>query len=360
MKKRLYPLLAIIMVLALVLSACGGKAPEGSSDTNSDQTDQTSDKVYEFNLHNFDAPTGPTAQFLDAWAAKVYEDSNGRIKVNCFHGGSMGGPKDTYPMVINGTVELGWSLANFYPGQFPATEAITLPFIGVNSAMQGSYAQWELYDSTDYLKPEWKDVKMILLHTNNDSPIMTKKKKIEKVEDLKGLNVRVNGGPPTEFIKLAGASPFNMAIGEIYTSMEKGVIDAATSIGWDAVAPFKIHEQGKYFLDYAIHVSPYFFIMNKQAYESLPDDLKAVIDKNSGYGALEICGDLWSKGRAASVAAAEEVGEVYTISDEEMAKFKELGVKARETWAADLKAKGIDADGLVKKVEELLEKHKDK
>ncbi len=374
MKKRIYTLLGILMVISLVLTACGGTTPAASApaSTASAESSQAaapsaepaakpSGEVFEFNLQNHDSPTGATAKFLDAWAAEIKEASGGRIIINCFHGGSLGGPKDTYNMVVDGTVDIGWGLPSFYPGIFPATDAIALPFIGIKSSLQASYALWDLYDSTDFLKPEWSNVKVLLLHTNCDAPLVTIKKKIGSLEDIKGMNLRVNGGPPTEWAKLAGANPMNIGIGDVYSSMEKGVIEGVTSTGWDVVNAFKFYEKGKYFLDYSIHVNPYFLVMNKKSYEKLPDDLKAIMDKYSGYGALDVVGNRWAEVKTEVFGKIKTAGgEVYTLPAEEQAKFVDLGVKAREAWMAGLKTKGIDADGLVAKTMELLEKYKDK
>lgn len=361
MKKRFSFLLALITVFSIMLTACGGSDSPGTTEPGgSDDTSQTSGEKFEFNLQNHDSPTGATAQFLDAWAAAIDEASDGRIKINCFHGGSLGGPKDTYNMVVDGTVDIGWGLPSFYPGIFPATDSIALPFIGVKSSLQASYALWDLYDSTDYLKDEWSDVQMILLHTNCDAPLITDAK-LTSINDLKGMNMRVNGGPPTEWAKLAGANPMNIGIGDVYSSMEKGVISGVTSTGWDVVNAFKFYEQGDYFLDYSIHVNPYFLVMNKNSYNRLPDDLKAIMDEFSGYGALEIVGDRWAKVKDEVFGKIEAEGkEIYTLPEAEMEKFKELGVQARETWMSDLEGKGIDAEGLVAKTMELLDKYKDK
>lgn len=365
MKLRVVLLLALVLALALTVSACGGDestettAAAGGADTTV-ATVAASGEKFEFNLQNHDSPTGATAQFLDAWAAAIKEASSGRIVINNFHGGSLGGPKDSYNMVVDGTVDLAWGLPSFSPGIFPATDAIALPFVGVKTSLQASYALWDLYDSTDYLKPEWSKVKVLLLHTNCDAPLITDKK-IASVDDLKGMNMRINAGPPTEWAKLAGANPMNIGIGDVYAAMEKGVVDGVTSTGWDVVNAFKFYEQGEFFLDYAIHVNPYFLVMNMDSYNKLPDDLKAVMDKFSGYGALEIVGSRWADVKADVLGKIKDAGkELYTLPDAEMAKFKELGEKAREVWMADLKGKGIDADGLVAKTVELLEKYSDK
>lgn len=378
MKFRLVVLFSLVLALALALSACGGgietptttagadttatTAASGSSDSSATtaSTAAPSGEVFEFNLQNHDSPTGATAQFLDAWAAAIKEASNGRIIINNFHGGSLGGPKDSYNMVLDGTVDIAWGLPSFSPGLFPATDAIALPFIGVKTSLQASYALWELYDTTDYLKPEWSKVKVLLLHTNCDAPLITDKK-ITSVNDLKGMNMRINAGPPTEWAKLVGANPMNIGIGDVYAAMEKGVVDGVTSTGWDVVNAFKFYEQGDFFLDYAIHVNPYFLVMNTNSYNKLPDDLKAIMDQFSGYGALEIVGSRWADVKADVLNKINEAGkELYTLPAEEMAKFEDLGAQAREVWMADLKGKGIDADGLVAKTMELLDKHQDK
>lgn len=384
MRHKLALLLSIVLTLALALtiSACGGtdstdttavpstatpttEAPATTATTGagSDTTAVTAaptGEVFEFNLQNHDSPTGATAQFLDAWAAAIKEASNGRIVINNFHGGSLGGPKDSYNMVVDGTVDIAWGLPSFSPGLFPATDAIALPFIGVKTSLQASYALWELYDSTEYLKPEWSKVKVILLHTNCDAPLITDKK-IASITDIKGMNLRINAGPPTEWAKLAGANPMNIGIGDVYAAMEKGVVNGVTSTGWDVVNAFKLYEQGKCFLDYAIHVNPYFLVMNMNSYNKLPDDLKAVLDQFSGYGALEIVGSRWADVKADVLNKISQAGkELYTLPAEEMAKFQALGEQARQVWMTDLKGKGIDTDGLVAKTMELLAKHQDK
>ena len=372
MKKRLFIVLAVMLALTMTLAACGGgietppePAPAPPVETPTapaepDPTPPASTETFEFNLQNHDSPVGATAQFLDAWAEAIKEASGGRIIINNFHGGSLGGPRDSYNMVADGTVDIAWGLPSFTPGLFPGTDAIALPFIGVKTSLQASYALWELYDTTEYLKPEWSDVHMILLHTNCDAPLLSNKK-IESADDLRGMNLRINGGPPTEWAKLVGANPMNIGIGDVYAAMEKGAVDGVTSTGWDVVAAFKFYEQADYFLDYAIHVNPYFLVMNKGSYDKLPDDLKAIMDDFSGYGALEVVGSRWADVKAAVFGSIEETGgTIYKLDPAEQAKLDDFGVQAREIWMEELNGLGIDAEGLVAKTLELLEKNSSK
>ena len=374
MRRKFYIVLALLLAACFALAACGGGIeqpapvesepaavePEPAAPEPEPAAPEPAGEVFEFNLQNHDAPTGATAMFLDAWAEEVNKASNGQIVIHCFHGGSMGGPGDSYNMVADGTVDIAWGLPSFTPGLFPNTDVIALPFIGVKTSLQASYAIWELYDSTDFLKEEWSNVHMILLHTNCDAPLITNTK-VEKADDIRGMNMRVNGGPPTEWATLAGANPMNMGIGDVYSAMERGVVDGVTSTGWDVVSAFRFYEQGQYFLDYSIHVNPYFLVMNNDSYNSLPDDLKAVIDQYSGYGALEVVGTRWADVKADVFdKIAESGGEIYKLDDAEQAIFNEYGVQAREKWMADTNDRGTDAEALVAKAMELLDKHKDK
>ncbi|MDR1571675.1 MAG: TRAP transporter substrate-binding protein [Clostridiales Family XIII bacterium] len=372
MKRRIFVILAAAVAFSVMLAACGGgiTAPSETPEETAAETaepdagqapEQTAQAPeFEFSLQNHDAPNGATSRSLDVWAEAVGEASGGRIKITNFHGGSLGGPQDTYGMVKDGVADIGWGLASFYPGMFPATEVIALPFMGIKSAKQGGYALWELYDTTDFLKSEWTDVKVILIHTNCDAPLLTRTK-IEKVEDLRGMNLRIIGGPPTEWAKLVGANPMNILLGEIYTSMEKGVISGITSTGWDVVNSFRFYEQGPYVLDYAIHVNACFLIMNKASYDSLPDDLKAVMDEMGGNGAIEVMGDIRDNEKVdVRQKILDAGGEIYELQPAEQARVEAFGEQAREIWMKSMNDQGIEADALVAKTLELVEKHKDK
>ena len=367
MKKKLSFLLASMLCITLALSSCSGSGgtttdvastPSSGGSSASPASDV---EVHELILQNGDAAQGTTSQFLDAWIAAVEEAGGGRLKIKAFHGGALGPMKDSYDMVKNGTADIAWGLPSMNTGKFPLTDVVALPFIGATDSLQASYALWDLYDSTDYLKDEWSEVKVILLHTNCDAPLMTNGKQIFTPEDLQGMKIRVNGGPPTEFMTQIGANPISMGIADVYTSLEKNVINAATSCGWDVVNAFKLYEQADYICDYAFHVNPYFFVMNWDSYNALPADLQTVIDEYSGYKALEIVGSRWQDVKAAAIAAAEEADcQYYTLTNEQLAAFQEIGATAREAWMADIDASGVDAQALVDALVERLEAHADK
>ena len=368
MKKRSF-IIAIIIAFTMVLAACGGgmteppATPDPGPETVPEEpaaptpTPDPVGEVIELTLMQHEGPNSPTARQIDSWCEAVNVASGGQLVVTPFHG-SLGGPRDTYNMVIDGSVDIGWGLPSFYPGVFPATDAIALPFIGAQSAMQAGHAMVELYETTDYLKAEWSDVHVIMLHTNMVAPLITKDLKIEKIEDLKGLNIRTIGGPVTEWAKLVGMNPMTIDLGEIYASMEKGVINAITSTGWEVVLANNFYELGDYFLDFEMQVNPTFFVMNQAKWDSLPDNIKAVIDEYSGHKAMDTFGPEREKARAAVAEIIDERGGlIYGLSDEQKAIFAEYGDKASDIWRDQVNATGIDADALRDKAIEMMAKY---
>lgn len=346
MKKKLALVLALALVFAM-LAACGGG---GSSDTGSGGSTQESGapstesgggaaadgEVYVLKVHQHDPEASATGQFLNAWAEQVEEASGGRIDIQVYHGGTLGGPKDTVDMVLDGSCDIGWGLQSFFDGVFPLSESMMLPLLDLQTAQQASEVMWHLYADYDYLKAEYEDYHVLLLHANCQSPIASKSKNIQTVADMAGQNVRGNSGPPTNFIQDLGASPVPVAIGDLYQAVDNGTIDSVIT-DWHAIYSFKLYELFNYYVDENIGVSTYFMLMNKDKYESLPADLQQILDEYSGEKALEICGSFWDDIEAEVrdiIATDYPDAQVYKLSDEERANLEAVAQTTIDNWIA--------------------------
>jgi len=308
-------------------------------------------------LSNADPQNSATGMFLELWAQKVTEASGGGLTFNINHGGTLGGMRDTYDFVVNGATDIGWGLQSMYGNVFPMTEVFMLPMLGIQSARQGSYAIWDMYANTDFLKDEYSDTHVILVFTNCDSPISTKAKKIENYEALKGMSFRANGGPPTEFVQQMGGSPMSIVIGELYSAIEKGVVDAVIT-DWHAVWAFKLYEQFQYYLDAHCSVSPYFLVMNTDVYNSLPPLYKNAIDSYSGEEALKLATQWDDVQKEVMGIIANQGAEIYKFSDNDTAKLQDAAQRTRDAWIDGANAKGLPAQAAVDKALELIEKYK--
>lgn len=336
-------------------AAEGEEAEEGeeAGGQTAGEYEITSTEKFTLTVQNHDPENSATGQFLNDWAAAVNEASNGLLDIQVYHGATLGGPKDTIDMIKNGTCDIGWGLQSFYADVFPVTEVFTLPMIDLENAVQGSDAIWEFYNTTDYMDAEYADYHVLLLHTNCQSPISTTSKKIETVEDIAALQLRGNAGPPTNFIDDLSATPVSCAINDLYSNLEKGVYDGCVT-DWHAISSFKLNETLSYYVDENVGVSTYFLMMNKDKYEALPDDLKAVLDGESA-NAIQYT-DAWNEYEAAIRAEIEETqpGAIYKLSDEEHAKLQAIADQTAQDWIASMTEKGYDGQAIYDKAMECL------
>ena len=337
--------LFIAMIIApTILAAC-------SSFESTDAPEVT------LELTQHDPPNSATGRFLEAWSENVFQASEGRIKINVNHGGTLGSPRDTYNLVLNNSVDIGWGMQSYFPNRFPITEVMMLPMLGIESAAQGSRALWDMYENTGLLKNEYKDVHVLLLHTNCDSPIATRDKAITALRDLKGVSLRTNAGPPTEFVRLFGGNPVSVVVTELYSSLERGVIQG-TVTDWHAIWSFKFYEQLKNYYDVHASVSPYFLVINQGVYDALPTDLRMILDDCSGAAALDMAGAAWDN-------VQEEVmdiirnrgGNITRLQETDMIQLEGLAHETWKNWVAKRTADGYHAQEALDVALELIAKH---
>ena len=99
--------------------------------------------------------------------------------------------------------------------------------------------------------------------------------------------------------------------------------------------------------------------MNQGVWESLPDDLKAVVDQNSGEEFAREVGQIWRDSEEGGIAVALKDGnELITLTEEEMAAFRTAMEPVVQRWVDEVTAKGIDGQGLVDAARAAIAKHK--
>ena len=75
------------------------------------------------------------------------------------------------------------------------------------------------------IQDEFKDVKVLLFYTSEPYTLITRNKPVKSIEDIKGMKIRMTGGPPTDMMKLLGGVPMLIPMPDSYISLQKGVID---------------------------------------------------------------------------------------------------------------------------------------
>ena len=309
--------------------------------------------------HFVPAVAPPHATFLAPWAQKVEKESGGRIKVQIFPSMQLGGtPPQLVDQIRDGVVDIGWTVVGYTPGRFPKTEVMEVPFLHT-TARATTLALQDFYDR--HLKDEYKDYHVLLLHVHGGA-LVHANKPIVKLEDYRGLKIRTPNRGGSVFLRGVGANPVGAPVPEVPQMLSKGVIDGAL-LPYEIANPLKVHELVKQHSEFAgpqarIGTTVFMFGMNKKKYESLPPDLKKVIDDNSGRKIAEMAGENWDSIEKPGKDAAAKAGNGFPVMPVAEVDRVRAAVKPEiDKFLKELSAAGFDANALYAEAQELVKKY---
>ena len=314
-------------------------------------------------LHHFLPPMSPFhSKFMAAWAERVTKQSNGRMKVQVYPSMQLGGtPPQIFDQVKDGVVDIGWTVAGYSAGRFPAFEIFELPFM-VNSASGGSRALWEYVHVNKLDKTEFKDVKLLATHQHDEPHFHMVDKPIKTLADLKGMKVRAPTRITNKLLTALGATPVGMPVTQVSDALSKGVINGAL-LPWEVVPSIKVHELVKFHSEIDeksqwLYATVFVFAMNPAKYASLPPDLKKIIDANSGAELSASIGKMADEEAIPARKQAVERGNTFnTISMDELKNWQKAAQTVTDDWIKDLDKRGLDGKALLNSARELIGKY---
>jgi TRAP-type C4-dicarboxylate transport system substrate-binding protein len=298
------------------------------------------------------------AKALTPWAEKVMADSGGRIKVELYPAMQLGGkPPELFDQAKDGVVDLIWTVIGYTPGRFPTTEAFELPF-NMTTGEATSKAFHEYCEKN--CAKEFADVKVIAWHAHGPGLIHSKNP-VNKLEDMNGLKIRGGSRVVNQLLEKLGATPVGMPVPAVPESLSKGVIDA-TTIPWEVTPSLKVAELVKNHTGFSgkngLYTQTFVFAMNQAAYDKLPDDLKKIIDANSGIETAAMMGRVMDEGDKIGLAIAQKAGNnIITLDEAETQRWKDTAAPLVEAWEAEMAGKGIDGKALVAEARALIDKY---
>jgi TRAP-type C4-dicarboxylate transport system substrate-binding protein len=282
----------------------------------------------------------PPARLIGPEFLKGLEQATGgMVKTNWHTASALGAVPELYTRIVQGIIDWGQFNAGYTPGVFPFTEMIELP-IRYPSAEVLTKAMLELY-KMGFFDKEYSDVRFLFFYSIGPYQLWSNVK-IEKLEDLSGKKLRCPSPTYVEVTKAVGAVPVSMPAGEIYTAMQKGIIDATWACGDMAVA-FKIGEIAKYVIMTNIGTTTQTFAMNKNAYKALPEAGKKYIADNVGKLSLFGARTFDEYNEKGFAYAREHKVETIAWSDAELKKMDAMIAPIFKTWETRLDAKGLPA-----------------
>lgn len=313
-------------------------------------------------VHHFLASTSAAqVNLIQPWCAKINKESNDRLKCQIYLSMQLGGkPADLMDHARDGVADLVWTVPTYAAGRFIKSEVFELPFMAA-TARSGSQALWT-YVNKNALD-EFKGTKLIFMHVHDGTLFHFKDKTPTKMEDLKGLKIRGATRINSQFITALGATPVQMPLPAVPEALSKGVIDGA-SVPWEGVPSIKLQDIARYALDTPPGLprmgnTIFAFAMNQAKYDSLPPELKKVIDDNAGLATSAWAGQTgFDDIVAAHQKLAREAGEkIHFISEAEYERWVKATAGVDDEWIKAVGAKGADGKKLLEEARALIKQY---
>lgn len=282
----------------------------------------------------FAYPSAPNnalfAQGAQGWADDVNKAADGAIEIKIFAGGVIGDNSNMYDRITNGVTDIGLAVFGPVSSLFPKTNVGTLPFEAKNHR-EDALALWHLYQK-GVITEEFAKVKPLGFIVF-PGLVIHSKKPIHNLADMKGLKISVEGRVMSTLMPRLGASPISLQPGELYASLQRGLVEAAPQ-GWPSVPTFHLNEVTNFHLEAPLGFNTGYVFMNKDAYAKLPPKGCDAIDKYSGeaYVLRLVAADdtMEAVGRDATKATPGQT--IASLDPAEEARWKELVAPVTEEW----------------------------
>lgn len=335
-----YPLVILLLVAALVGSVAllvkekSAQTTPGS--TNEAGVTASTQQQYHWKMvTSWPKNTPGLGVSAEKIAQIINEMSNGRLQIHVYGANELVPALGVFDAVSSGSVEMGHSGAYFWRGKVPAAQFFTAIPFGMNAQELNA---WLFHGGGLEL---WREVyapfNLIPFPAGNTGVQMAGwfNREINSIDDLRGLKMRIPG-LAGEVFNLAGGTAVNIPGGELYTSLQTGVIDAAEWVGPENDLAFGFQQIAKYYYYPGWHEpGPCLeLIVNKQAFESLPADLQAIVT----YATRAVNQDMLDSYTANNSRALKELKakgvQVKRLPDSVLKRFYEMAQQVYQQQAA--------------------------
>ncbi|MBU5436792.1 TRAP transporter substrate-binding protein [Tissierella sp. MSJ-40] len=292
----------IICALALPLFACG----------NSEKTSSGTEKdVYELKFAHVVRPTTPKGMAAEKFKEMIEERSNGRIKVTIYPDSQMGTDQEINEQILAKTLDMNAPFLSTITSFVPEFELFDLPYLFNTSEEVFAALDGEVGEKlNEYL--EAKGLVSLGYWGGGFKQLTNSKLPIKSVKDLDGLKIRVSQSPllVTQF-RAINAGGISVPFSDLYSSLQTGTVDGQEN-PYANIATRKFYEVQKYLTISDHGFMGFVFIMNKDKFQSLPEDLQLLVKEVS----KEVTEWQWEKTAEMDADYLKEIKDKGMIIDE--------------------------------------------
>jgi TRAP-type C4-dicarboxylate transport system substrate-binding protein len=245
------------------------------------------------------------------------------------------------------------------PGRLPLMEQMMYfcrPSISLNKPSQ---MMMEMYRELPELQNEFRETKMLFLHMSGNMGFGTTKKKINTIDDMKGLKMCVIGsGLLMDKFKALGFSTVFIPMSDIYMALERGVADGS-HLSYDLCISRRWGDVVKFIVPITMNTPNFYMVMNQKKWDSLPPDVQQVFEEMSGDYAARQFDEYWKSAELAAKKKweTEMGGTTILFSKEQMEKIDNLILPVISKFVEDSEKKIPGLRKVYNRFTELEEEH---
>jgi TRAP-type C4-dicarboxylate transport system substrate-binding protein len=349
--------LALLMIIIVSLAGC--TQSETSPATPAAAAKEVAAKPITLVFNGHDMPDGIQAKYYyGPYFEELSRRSGGRIQIEAHWNAELAGVMDAYNAAANGTIDIVQFMPNMTVSMFPIDDIITFEPWSSN-CWKPSQAYYDMVQTFPDLRNEYKDTHLLGEHVMRLRNIGTIKKPVRNFEELKGLKILSSSKWMGARLAALGIVPVSLPPSDMYTSMQKGVIDGAGG-GFFTLEDWKFGELYHYEIgDLSYPPTLTNITMSLKAWNSLPADLQQIFDEmndwfvdNVDKAQIQI-----EKERYDSALVKFPHIEWIKLSQEDVDKMVAADKPIQDEFAADLNAKGFPGTEIVNEYVKLIEKY---
>lgn len=289
-------------------------------------------------------------KILAPWCAEIARRSNGRLACEIYPAMRLGGsPAQLLQQAMNGDADIVWTAPGYTVGRYPSVEAFELPF----TAMRAETASRALWDyCLKHCREDFKGVKPLAFHLHDRGQVHTGTRPVRGVADFRDLKIRAPTRTTKRLLALLGATPITLPLSAVQEAMAAGALDGYL-LPWEALPTLRLERVTRFHAEIdpqepGLYTAALIIAMNQARYDSLPADLRQVIDESSGAAFSAAIGKAWDESAAqARRTVLDAGGRIVTLPAAETAALRRIGDQMAAEWVDEMKTRGRDGQAML-------------
>lgn len=249
---------------------------------------------------------------MDSMAKEVQKETNGEVRIRIYTDATLGSQRESMEQIQNGIIDIAKTNASDLEAFSPSYSVFGLPYLFRDQAHYYKVKESELGES---ILASSRDKGFIgLTYYDAGARSFYATKAINSPDDLKGMKIRVQQSPTAiNMVKAMGGSPTPLAMGELYTALQQGVVDGAEN-NIPSYTLSRHHEVAKFYTFDEHTMVPDVLVMSTKSFDALTPEQQKIV-KKAAHNSMELMKTLWAESVKEERAKAEKQGVTFITPD---------------------------------------------